>query len=125
MKILSRDFYNRDSVIVAKELLGKMLIREINGEKACAKIVETEAYMGIGDKAAHSYGGRRTSRVEVMYGKPGVSYVFMIYGMYHCFNVVTREEGIPQAVLVRAAEQEPGHRPYQRTRQIMPGASHR
>ena len=60
--------------------------------------------MGITDKAAHSFGGRRTSRVEVMYGAPGFSYVFMIYGMYNCFNTVTREEGIPQAVLIRAAE---------------------
>lgn len=104
MEKLSRKFYNRDSLIVAKELLGKVLVHEINGEKVRAKIVETEAYMGVEDKAAHSYGGRRTPRVEVMYGKPGVSYVYFIYGMYFCFNVVTREEGIPQAVLIRALE---------------------
>jgi DNA-3-methyladenine glycosylase len=60
--------------------------------------------MGIMDKAAHSYGGRKTPRVEVMYGKPGFSYVFIIYGMYYCFNTVTREEGTPQAVLIRAVE---------------------
>lgn len=60
--------------------------------------------MGIADKAAHSFGGRRTPRVEVMYGKPGLSYVFIIYGMHYCFNIVTREEGNPQAVLIRAAE---------------------
>lgn len=104
MKKLDREFYNRDTIIVAKELLGKIIVHKVNGQKLSAKIVETEAYMGITDKAAHSYGGRRTSRVEVMYGKPGVSYVFIIYGMYYCFNTVTREEGTPQAVLIRAAE---------------------
>lgn len=104
MKTLERAFYNRDSLIVAKELLGKILVHEVDGKKFSARIVETEAYMGVLDKAAHSYGGRRTARVEVMYGGPGFSYVFMIYGMYYCFNIVTREEGIPQAVLIRAVE---------------------
>lgn len=104
MKKLTRDFYNRDSIIVAQELLGKILVHEVGGQKISAKIVEAEAYMGIEDKAAHSYGGRRTNRVEVMYGEPGFSYVFMIYGMYYCFNVVTREKGNPQAVLIRAVE---------------------
>lgn len=101
---LDREFYNRDALIVAKDLLGKVLVREIAGQKITAKIVETEAYMGIEDKAAHSYGGRRTPRVEVMYGGPGFSYVFLIYGMHCCFNIVTREEGVPQAVLIRAVE---------------------
>ena len=104
MKILNRDFYDRDSLVVAKELLGKVLVHEVNGKKISAKIVEAEAYMGVIDKAAHSYGGRRTPRVEVMYGGPGFSYVFMIYGMYYCFNIVTREEGVPQAILIRACE---------------------
>ena len=104
MKRLYREFYNRDTLTVAKELLGKVLVHEINGQKISARIVESEAYMGITDKAAHSYGGRRTSRVEVMYGRPGFSYVFIVYGMYYCFNAVTREEGNPQAVLIRAAE---------------------
>ncbi|MFT4007275.1 MAG: DNA-3-methyladenine glycosylase [Lacrimispora sp.] len=104
MKILSRDFYDRDSLVVAKELLGKVLVHEVNGKRISAKIVEAEAYMGVIDKAAHSYGGRRTPRVEVMYGGPGFSYVFMIYGMYYCFNIVTREEGVPQAILIRAGE---------------------
>lgn len=101
---LSRDFYNRDSLIVAKELLGKVLVHHVNGHAITAKIVETEAYMGVDDKAAHSYGGRRTQRVEVMYGDPGFSYVFIIYGMHYCFNVVTKEKGNPQAVLIRALE---------------------
>lgn len=104
IKKLDREFYNRDSIIVAKELLGKILVHEIDGEKLSAKIVEVEAYMGVEDKAAHSYGGRRTPRVEVMYGHPGFSYVFIIYGMYYCFNIVTREIGTPQAILVRAVE---------------------
>lgn len=104
MKLLDRAFYNRDALIVAQALLGKVLVREIDGQRLSAKIVETEAYMGIEDKAAHSYGGKRTQRVEVMYGGPGFAYVFLIYGMYNCFNVVTREEGTPQAVLVRAVE---------------------
>ncbi|MDF2986156.1 MAG: DNA-3-methyladenine glycosylase [Eubacterium sp.] len=104
MNKLDREFYNRDSIIVAKELLGKVLIHETDGQRISARIVETEAYMGVEDKAAHSYGGKRTPRVEIMYGGPGFSYIFMIYGMYYCFNIVTREAGTPQAVLVRAAE---------------------
>lgn len=101
---LTREFYDRDTELVAKELLGKLLVHEINNKKIIAKIVETEAYLGVKDKAAHSYGGRRTPRVEVMYGEPGFVYVFLIYGMYHCFNIVTRESGNPQAVLIRAVE---------------------
>ncbi|KEZ90545.1 DNA-3-methyladenine glycosylase [Lacrimispora celerecrescens] len=104
MKKLDREFYNRDSVLVARELLGKVLVHEWEGQRIAAKIVEAEAYMGVEDKAAHSYGGKRTPRVEVMYGDPGFAYMFLIYGMYWCFNVVTREKGIPQAVLIRAAE---------------------
>ncbi len=104
MKKLEREFYNRDSIVVAKELLGKVLVHEIDGQRISVKIIETEAYMGVEDKAAHSYGGRRTSRVEVMYGSPGFSYIFLIYGMYCCFNIVTNEKEIPQAVLIRAVE---------------------
>jgi DNA-3-methyladenine glycosylase len=104
MKKLDREFYNRDSILVAKDLLGKVLVHEMGGQRISAKIVEAEAYMGGEDKAAHSYGGRRTSRVEVMYGDPGFSYIFMIYGMHNCFNVVTSEKETPQAVLIRAAE---------------------
>lgn len=104
MKKLDREFYNRDSVLVARELLGKVLVHEIEGQRLAVKIIEAEAYMGVEDKAAHSYGGKRTPRVEVMYGDPGHAYMFLIYGMYCCFNVVTREKGIPQEVLIRAAE---------------------
>lgn len=104
MKKLDREFYHRDAVTVAEELLGKVLVHEADGRRISAEIVETEAYMGFKDKAAHSYGGRRTPRVEVMYGNPGFSYIFLIYGMYCCFNIVTGGKGEPQAVLIRAAE---------------------
>ncbi|MFT4144151.1 MAG: DNA-3-methyladenine glycosylase [Mobilitalea sp.] len=104
MKKLDREFYNRDSILVAKDLLGKVLVHEIDGQRISARIVEAEAYMGLEDKAAHSYGGKRTSRVEVMYGSPGFSYIFLIYGMYSCFNIVSNEKEIPQAVLIRAVE---------------------
>jgi DNA-3-methyladenine glycosylase len=104
MKKLDRDFYNRDSIIVARELLGKILVHEIEGQRISARIIETEAYMGVVDKAAHSYNGRRTKRVEVMYGDPGFSYIFMIYGLHCCFNVVVNEKETPQAILVRAVE---------------------
>lgn len=104
MKKLNREFYSRDTETVAKELLGKILVHEVDGKRLSGKIVETEAYLGIKDKAAHSYGGRRTPRVEVMYGEAGFSYVFIIYGMYYCFNVVTQKEETPEAVLIRALE---------------------
>jgi DNA-3-methyladenine glycosylase len=91
---LSREFYNRDTLEVAKKLLGKNLVTVENNIITSGKIVEVEAYMGLQDKAAHSYGGRRTKRVEVMYGKPGVAYIYFIYGLYYCMNVVAREEGI-------------------------------
>ena len=104
MNTLQTEFYNRDALIVAKELLGKTLVHEVNGKRLSARIVETEAYMGIIDKAAHSYGGKRTPRVEVMYGAPGRAYIYLIYGLHHCLNVVTGEDGDPQAVLIRALE---------------------
>ena len=104
MEKLKREFYSRDSITVAQELLGKILVHENNGKIISGKIVETEAYMGVEDKAAHSYGGRRTKRVEVMYGQAGFAYVFMIYGIHYCFNIVTEKIDTPQAVLIRAVE---------------------
>lgn len=89
---------------VAKELLGKILVHEVSGVKLRGKIVETEAYIGSIDKACHAYGGKKTPRSETLYGRPGIIYVFFIYGMYHCFNVITKEEGFPEAVLIRAIE---------------------
>lgn len=104
MNKLSREFYDRDASMVATELLGKLLVHEIGGRKIAAKIVETEAYRGVEDKAAHSYGGRRTPRVEIMYGEPGFSYIYLVYGLHYCFNIVTGAAGNPQAVLIRAVE---------------------
>lgn len=104
MVILDRDFYTRDTLTVAKELLGKVLVHEMNGLKLAGRIVESEAYKGPEDKAAHSYGGKKTPRVEIMYNEGGYSYVFTIYGMYQCFNVVSEKAGKPQAVLIRALE---------------------
>lgn len=104
MRKLEREFYNRDSVTVAKELLGKYLVHKIEEEEIIGEIVEVEAYMGPEDKAAHSYNNRRTDRNEVMYGSSGYAYVYIIYGMYNCMNIVVEEIGKPQAVLIRALE---------------------
>ena len=104
MKKLEREFYNKSSIQLAQDLLGKILTRNINGQKISGRIVEVEAYMGIEDKAAHSYAGKRTKRTEVMYGIPGILYVFLIYGMYSCVNVVAGKLDEPQAVLIRAIE---------------------
>ncbi len=104
MKRLERDFYLRDTLIVARDLLGKYLVHETQGVRIAARIVETEAYIGSEDKGSHSFGGRRTKRNEVMYHIGGTSYIYLIYGMYHCFNVVTEQIDKPSAVLVRAVE---------------------
>ncbi len=101
---LDRKFYKKDAIELSKALLGKYLIHHINGETMIGKIVETEAYMGFHDKGAHTYNGRRTPRTEVMYGEEGHAYVYFIYGMYHCLNVVAAEKEIAQAVLIRALE---------------------
>jgi DNA-3-methyladenine glycosylase len=99
-----RAFYRRDTVAIAKDLLGAWLARRWRGRWYGGRIVETEAYLGIEDAAAHSWRGRRTPRVEPMYADGGHLYVFLVYGMHYCANVVTRREGIAQAVLLRAAE---------------------
>ena len=104
MEKLSREFYRRDALTLAKELLGKVLVNETGGERLATKIVETEAYMGPDDKAAHFYGGKRTPRTDVIYGDGGFAYIYLIYGMYHCFNIVTGVKNEPQAVLIRAVE---------------------
>ena len=101
---LSVDFYNRDTLKVARDLLGKKLVRKIEEEFLIGKIVEVEAYIGPIDKACHSYNFKKTKRNEVMFGPPGTAYVYFIYGMYHCLNVVTEPEGMPCAVLIRALE---------------------
>ena len=96
------------TVEVARALLGAWLLRRVAGKLYGARIVEVEAYLGVDDPAAHSFGGRRTARVEPMYAEGGHLYVFLVYGMHCCANVVTRERGCPEAVLLRAAEAPPG-----------------
>lgn len=101
---LNRNFYNRDARIVAQELIGKVLVRQYDGNIIKARITETEAYIGAIDKASHGYGGKITKRTKIMYGPPGYTYVYLIYGMYYCLNFVTEGEGVCSAVLIRAAE---------------------
>ncbi len=103
MKILPQNFYNHPAEIVAKELLGKILAVDTLQGLVTGKIVETEAYHQ-NDPASHSYGGKITDRNKPMFGPPGYSYVYFIYGMYHCFNVVTDRNGYGSAVLIRALE---------------------
>jgi DNA-3-methyladenine glycosylase len=101
--LLSRAYFNRPTVQVARSLVGKYLVRSIDGRELAGKIVEVEAYVGPQDKACHASKGR-TKRTDVLYGPPGLAYVYLIYGMYHCLNVVTEREEFPAAVLIRAIE---------------------
>ena len=101
--ILPRKFYARPSTVVAPDLIGKVLVRDISGARLEGIIVETEAYGGLKDPASHAYGGR-TKRNAVMFGKAGHAYVYFTYGFHHCLNFVTAVEGTPEAVLIRALE---------------------
>ena len=104
MSKLPKSFYERDTLEVAKGLLGKVLVHRNEGIELKGKIVEVEAYIGAIDKAAHSYNNRRTERTEVMFWAGGYVYVYLIYGMYYCMNVVTGKAGEGAAVLLRGLE---------------------
>ena len=103
MQKLPRSFYDRDTILVARELLGKLLVHHSGGVERIGKIVEVEAYLGSHDLAAHSAKGL-TERTKTMFGPPGHAYVYLIYGVHHCMNVVTEREGHASAVLLRAVE---------------------
>lgn len=98
---LGRDFFIGDTVSIARTLIGKYLVRRLQGETLVCRITETEAYVGATDKACHAYGYRRTRRNATMFGPPGHAYLYLIYGMYCCLNFVTNPEGEPDAVLLR------------------------
>jgi DNA-3-methyladenine glycosylase len=105
IKKLDNSFYARPDVQrIARELLGKVLVTEFDGQRTSGRIVEVEAYNGVVDKASHAWSGRRTRRTEVMYREGGTAYVYLIYGIHHLFNVVTNKKDVPHAVLVRALE---------------------
>lgn len=101
--VLPASYYQGTNVVeIARNLLGKTLATRIDNKLTAGIITETEAYAGVTDKAAHSFGGRRTQRTETMYSEGGVSYVFLCYGIHHLFNIVTNKKDVPDAVLIRA-----------------------
>lgn len=101
MNKLPPEFFLRDTVAVARDLLGRYIVRNIADTTMICRITETEAYVGAIDKACHAYAGRKTSRTQTLYSAPGTAYVYQIYGMYHCLNFVTESEGTASAVLIR------------------------
>ena len=118
-KHLKESFYlNKNVIDVSENLLGKVLVTNINNTITSGIIVETEAYVGAEDKASHAYNNKRTQRTETMYQKGGIAYVYLCYGMYHLFNIVTNIKNIPHAVLIRAIKPLNGIHEIQRRRKI-------
>ena len=103
LEILPRQFYRRPADVVASDLIGRYIRRRLDGRELLLRIVETEAYLGARDRASHAWRGRRTARNESLWRDGGCAYVYLIYGMHHCLNVVTGEPGYPAAVLLRQA----------------------
>lgn len=117
--ILQRSFYQKDTLTVSRGLLGKILIHESSQGPTSGRIVETEAYLGPEDQAAHSAGGRYTARNEVMFGQKGHAYVYFIYGLYYCFNITTGSiSRKPEAVLIRALEPVTGQNTMEKRRKL-------
>jgi DNA-3-methyladenine glycosylase len=101
---LKQEFYQKDAVQAAKDLLGKIIVRKYDGKTIKVKIVDTEAYQGAEDKASHAHNNKKTKRTKTMFARSGLAYIYLIYGMYYCFNIVTAAEENPHAVLIRAVE---------------------
>ena len=123
-KLLPRSFYLDSADIVARRLLGKLISRRIGDERLTGRIVEIEAYLGLEDPAAHAYAGK-TARNAVLFGPPGVAYVYFIYGMYYCLNISCQPEGHAGCVLIRALEPVKGLAAMARLRKLPAGASPR
>jgi len=104
LRPLGPEFFARPTIDVARDLLGHIVVSDVRGCRTAGRIVETEAYLGPDDPAAHGFGGRRTRRNASMFGPPGIAYVFFTYGVHWCLNAVTEREGFPAAVLLRALE---------------------
>jgi DNA-3-methyladenine glycosylase len=123
LKKLRAEFYKRENaVLIARELLGKILVTNMDGNRTSGRIVETEAYCACNDRASHAYNSRRTARNEAMYAAGGTSYVYICYGMHQLFNVVTNVKDVPDAVLIRAVEPLQGlEEMLRRTPKVNPG----
>lgn len=116
LDLLSKAFYRRSTEQVARDLLGRYLVRHRNGERLVVRLVETEAYLGAPDRASHAWDGRRTERTESLYLPGGFAYVYLIYGIHHCLNAVTEGTELGSAVLLRAGEPIEGDETLRRLR---------